>query len=77
MEASGGCWRAAGKGSSGVSEGGVTGEVGREGGSAPTFVPHIDTSSAWNSLKQKPSFFDGRSISSHAFSSTVPTHWPD
>lgn len=42
-----------------------------------TFVPQMDMSRGWNSLKQKPSFLDGRSISSHVLSSTVPTQWPD
>jgi hypothetical protein len=33
----------------------------------------MDCSMGWNSLKQNPSFFDGRSITLQLFSITVPT----
>lgn len=39
-------------------------------------VAHIDCSRGWKSLKQNPSFFEGRSMSSHVLSSTVPHQWP-
>ena len=39
-----------------------------------TFTAQIDCSRGWKSLKQKPSFFDGRSMISQAFRRTVPTH---
>lgn len=38
-------------------------------------VAQMDCSRGWNNLKQKPSFLDGLSISSHVLSSTVPTQW--
>jgi len=37
-----------------------------------TFVAQMDWLSGWKTLKQKPSFLDGRSISSHDVSNTVP-----
>ena len=40
-----------------------------------TFVAHMDWSRGWKSLKQKPSFLEGRSSSWQVFSSIVPTHW--
>jgi hypothetical protein len=36
----------------------------------------MDWSIGWNSLKQKPSFFDGRSISSQVLKMIVPIQWP-
>ena len=42
---------------------------------ALTFVAHMDWSRGWKSLKQKPSFLEGRSSSWQVFSSIVPTHW--
>lgn len=38
-------------------------------------VAQIDCSNGWKSLKQKPSFLEGRSISSQVLSRTVPTQW--
>ena len=38
-------------------------------------VAQMDCSSGWKSLKQKPSFLEGLSISSHVLSRTVPTQW--
>ena len=40
-----------------------------------TLEAQIDMSMGWKSLKQKPSFFDGRSISSHVLSMMVPIQW--
>jgi hypothetical protein len=40
-----------------------------------TFVAHIDWSRGWKILKQKPSFFEGRSINLQVLSKTVPTQW--
>ena len=42
---------------------------------ALTLEAQIDMSMGWKSLKQKPSFFDGRSISSHVLSMMVPIQW--
>lgn len=41
-----------------------------------TFTAQTDWSSGWKSLKQKPSFLEGRSMSSQQCRRTVPTHWP-
>lgn len=41
-----------------------------------TLTAQMDCSSGWKSLKQKPSFLEGLSMSSQALSSNVPTHWP-
>ena len=41
-----------------------------------TLVAQMDWSNGWYSLKQKPSFLEGRSISSHVLRRIVPTHWP-
>lgn len=41
-----------------------------------TLTAQMDCSKGWKSLKQNPSFFEGRSMSSQAFRRTVPTHWP-
>lgn len=43
----------------------------------PTLVAQIDCSSGWNTLKQNPSFFDGRSRISQALRRIVPTQWLD
>ena len=39
-------------------------------------VAQIDCSKGWYSLKQNPSFLEGRSINSHVFSNIVPTQCP-
>jgi len=36
---------------------------------------HMDCSKGWKSLKQKPSFFDGLSMTWQVFRRTVPTQW--
>ena len=40
-----------------------------------TLDAQMDMSMGWKSLKQKPSFFEGRSISSHVLSMMVPIQW--
>jgi len=40
-------------------------------------VAQMLCSRGWNSLKQKPSFLEGLSISSHVLRRTVPHQWED